>query len=68
MSVGNILQQTAIHKVVSVSGEVLSDKEVIDTQDWIRPTLHNNEVVLFVIKNGNFWFQADGKNKKAEKR
>jgi hypothetical protein len=68
MSVGNILQQTAIHKVVSVSGEVLNDKEVIDTQDWIRPTLHNNEVVLFVIKNGNFWFQADGKNKKAEKR
>ncbi len=68
MSVGNILQQTAIHKVVSVSGEVLSDKEVIDTQDWIRPALHNNQVVLFVIKNGNFWFQADGKNKKAEKR
>ena len=68
MNVGNILQQTAIHKVVSVSGEVLSDKEVVDTQDWVRPTLHNNQVVLFVIKNGNFWFQADGKNKKAEKR
>ena len=68
MSVGNILQQTAIHKVVSVSGEALSDKEVIDTQDWIRPTLNNNQVVLFVKKNGNFWLQADGKNKKAEKR
>jgi hypothetical protein len=68
MTVGNILQQTAIHKVVSVSGEVLSDKEVVDTQDWVRPTLHNNQVVLFLTKNGDFWFQADGKNKKAEKR
>jgi hypothetical protein len=68
MSVGNILQQTAIHKVVSVSGEVLNDKEVIDTQDWIRPTLNNNQVVLFVMKNGNCWLQADGKNKKTEKR
>jgi hypothetical protein len=68
MNVGNILQQTAIHKIVSLSGEVLSDKEVIDTQDWIRPTLHNNQAVLIVKKNGNFWLQADGKNKKAEKR
>jgi len=68
MNVGNILQQTAIHKIVSLSGEVLSNKEVIDTQDWIRPTLHNNQAVLIVKKNGNFWLQADGKNKKAEKR
>jgi hypothetical protein len=68
MTVGNILQQTAIHKVVSVSGEVLGDKEVVDTQDWVRPALHNNQVVLFMTKNDDFWFQADGKNKKAEKR
>jgi len=67
MSVGNILEQTAIHKIVSDSGEELSAKEVIDTQNWIRPTLHNNRVVLRVKKNGNLWLQADGKNKKAEK-
>jgi len=67
ISVGNILQQTAIHKIVSVSGEALSDKEVVDTQNWVRPTLCNSKAVLSVIKNGNHWIQADGKNKKAKK-
>jgi hypothetical protein len=67
MNVGSILQQSAIQKVVSDTGEVLSDKEVMDTQDWVRPTLCNSEAVLSVIKNGNLWLQADGKNKKAKK-
>jgi hypothetical protein len=68
MSVGSLLGQSAIHQVVSVSGEMLNDEEVIDTQDWIRPTLHDGQVILFVKRNGNLWIQADGKNKKAEKR
>jgi hypothetical protein len=68
MSVDNILQQTAIHKVVSVSGEILNNQESIDTQDWVRPTLSNNQAVLFVKKNGNLWYQADGKNKKAKEQ
>jgi hypothetical protein len=67
MNVGNILQQSAIQKIVSDTGEVLSDKEAMDTQDWVRPTLCNSEAVLSVIKNGNLWYQADGKNKKAKK-
>jgi hypothetical protein len=68
MSAGDILRQTAIHKIVSVFGEVLGNREVIDTQNWIRPALLDNEVVLRVKRNGNFWIQADGKNKKAEKK
>jgi hypothetical protein len=68
MSVGDVLRQTAIHKIVSVSGEVVGGREVIDTQDWIRPALLDDHVVLRLKKNGNFWLQADGKNKKAEKK
>ena len=68
MSAGDILRQTAIHKILSVSGEVLGNSEVIDTQDWIRPALLDNNAVLRVKKNGNLWIQADGKNKKAEKK
>jgi hypothetical protein len=67
MNVGSILQQSAIQKVVTDTGEVLSDKEVMDTQDWVRPVLCNSKAVLSVIKNGNLWLQADGKNKKAKK-
>jgi hypothetical protein len=67
MGVGSLLGQSAIDKVVSISGEMLNDQEAIDTQDWVRPTLHNSQAILFVKKNGNLWIQADGKNKKAEK-
>lgn len=68
MSVGKVLSQSAIQNVVSVFGEILDDQEVIDTQDWVRPTLCFNRAVLLVKKNGNLWLQADGKNKKAEKQ
>jgi hypothetical protein len=66
MSVGKILQQSAINRVISVSGETLSNQEIIDTMDWVRPSLFDSQAVLFVKKNGNFWYQADGKNKKAK--
>jgi hypothetical protein len=66
MSVGKILQQSAINRVISVSGETLNNQEIIDTMDWVRPSLFDSQAVLFVKKNGNFWYQADGKNKKAK--
>lgn len=67
MSIGNILQQSAINRVVSVSGETLANQEIIDTRDWVRPALFENQAVLFVKKDGSLWYQADGKNKKAKK-
>ena len=67
MSVGKVLSQSAIQNVVSVFGDILDDQEVIDTQDWVRPTLCYNRAILVVKKNGNLWLQADGKNKKAER-
>jgi hypothetical protein len=67
MSIGRLLGESAIYKVVSITGEMLNDEEVLDTQDWVRPTLQNSQAVLFVKKNGNLWIQADGKNKKAKK-
>jgi len=67
MSVGRLLSESAIYKVVSITGEMLNAEEVLDTQDWVRPTLHDSQAILFVKKNGNLWIQADGKNKKAKK-
>jgi hypothetical protein len=66
MSVGKILQQSAIKRVISISGETLNNHETIDTRDWVRPSLFESQAVLFVKKNGSFWYQADGKNKKAK--
>jgi hypothetical protein len=54
-SVGEILSQTAINEVTTLSGETLSDHERIDTQNWIRPSLHNGQAVLFVQKEETLW-------------
>jgi hypothetical protein len=67
ISVGSLLGQSGIQKVISITGETLDDQEAIDTQDWVRPALYRSQAILFVKKDGNLWIQADGKNKKAKK-
>ena len=55
VSVGTILSQTAINQVATMSGETLADHELVDTQNWIRPSLHNGHAVLFVQQEGILW-------------
>lgn len=63
-SVGEILSQTAINEVATLSGETLADHELIDTQNWIRPSLHNGQAVLFVQQEGMLWRSPEKKKGK----
>ena len=62
--VGEILSQTAVNRVATLSGETLADHELIDTQNWIRPSLHNGQTVLFVQQEGTLWRSAEKKKEK----
>jgi hypothetical protein len=55
VTVGTVLSQTAINQVATLSDESLADHELIDTQNWVRPSLHNGQAVLFVRKEGTLW-------------
>ncbi len=63
-TVGEILKQTAIDRVETLSGETLADDERVDTQNWIRPNLHHNEIVFFVQKVGALWRSPEKKKPK----
>ncbi|WAC07750.1 MAG: hypothetical protein OS130_00690 [Thermodesulfobacteriota bacterium] len=63
-SVGDILSQTAISRVINLLGEALPDYELIDTQNWIRPNLHHKEIVFFVQKEGTLWRSPEKKKPK----
>lgn len=65
-SVGEILSQTGIDRVKTLSGEILPDHERIDTQNWIRPNLHHNEIVFFVQNFGDHWRSPEKKKPKAK--
>jgi len=66
-SVGEILAQSLVCRVESVSGEILAEHESVDTQDWVRPSLRNDAPVLMVKQNGTFWEPAE-KRKRQQKR
>jgi len=63
-TVGEILSQTGIDRVETLSGETLADKERVDTQNWIRPNLHHNKIVFFVQKVGDLWRSPEKKKPK----
>lgn len=65
MSVGEILRQSGVKKVLSLSGNPLHEQDLIDTGDWIRPSLLNKEAVLLTEKEGNVWKQVGGKSGKS---
>lgn len=48
VSVGELLARTGIDEVATVSGRALTQEEMIDTGEWIRPSLRNCKNVLFV--------------------
>lgn len=63
LSVKEILNHSSVERVQSESGEILHDKELVDTQGWVRPSLFDGIPVLIVQRNGNYW-----KTQRGEKR
>ncbi len=49
------LLNSGVHKVVSVEGQVLSGDELVDTKNWVRPSLISGKPYLFVEKRGGRW-------------
>lgn len=61
-----ILESTNIERVADVSsGVTLDGDELVDTQDWVRPSLLNGEVVLMVSRTGDTWSPAEKKKRKS---
>jgi hypothetical protein len=48
ISVGNIKKQTDIISVQDTEGRVIPDDDIIDSLDWIKPSLINGQPVLRV--------------------
>ena len=67
VTVAEILQKTVICAVETTEGNPLSDHELVDTLDWVRPTLRNGLPVLVVKKNGTHWLPAERMKRKQKK-
>lgn len=66
-TVGVILEQTAIDRVTTLSGETLPPEAIVDTQNWVRPVLKDGLVTLEVIRVNGHW-RAPHKKKPKNKK
>ncbi len=48
VTVGEIKQRTDIDYVQNVQGKVLDNREIVDSKDWLRPSLFHEKAVLIV--------------------
>jgi len=48
IAVEELLHRTGVDKVCALSGEALAGNELIETGDWVRPSLRRNQAVLIV--------------------
>ncbi|MFZ7111460.1 MAG: hypothetical protein ACOWYE_07240 [Desulfatiglandales bacterium] len=67
LTVGEILDRTAIERIASQEGSDLGPEEIVDTQNWIRPVLKNGLVTLEVIPVNGHW-RAPHKKKPKDKK
>ncbi len=67
ITVGELLSNTPIKSVTNVSGQTLELGEVIDTCDWIRPSLNNGQAVLVVEKIADCWITIEKKKRKKKR-
>jgi len=63
VSVREIIQNTDIRNVATVSAEPLEDHEIIDTRSWVRPSLKNGQPVLTVAREADVWCPAERRKK-----
>jgi tRNA(Ile2) C34 agmatinyltransferase TiaS len=63
LSVGEITAKSEISMVASTEGETLAECEMIDTGDWVRPSLREGCPVLIVQRRGEVWCPAERRKK-----
>ncbi len=63
LSVGEITAKSEVALVASTRGETLTEHEMIDTQDWVRPSLREGRPVLVVRREGESWCPAERRKK-----
>ena len=73
VSVGYILNNTAILAVVDENGNSVDNKEIIDSHDWIKPSVVNGKPVLRIRATSSgsptkIWETIEQKHKKADKK
>jgi hypothetical protein len=59
VSVERILRDSRIVCVATTSDELLDIHEIIDTRDWVRPSLRYGRPVLVVARDGDMWRPAE---------
>jgi hypothetical protein len=64
VSVSEIKKNSDIEQVLTAEGKPLDDDELIDTRDWVRPSLLNGRPTLVVRKEGDTWCPAERRKKK----
>ncbi|MBI5117313.1 hypothetical protein HZA56_12630 [Candidatus Poribacteria bacterium] len=64
LCVSEIIRSSRIRRVATASGQTLDDREIVDTQNWARPSLLQGEAVLVVVKHGDVWRPAEDKKGK----
>jgi len=64
--VGEILSQSLVCRVETVSGGILAEHEPVHTKDWVRPSLRNGNPVLVVKKNRTFWVPAEKRKREQQ--
>lgn len=67
VTAGTLLQDTAIDRITDLDGKDLPPETLIDSQDWIRPRLKDNLVVLELIPLNGHWRAPHEKKKKNKK-
>jgi len=59
MSVAEIIENSAVERVESLSGEALPPETRIHTQDWVRPALRGGVPVMRVQQRDGRWIPED---------
>ncbi len=72
VTVGQLIKTTNIISVIDEKGQVIGDKEVIDSLGWIRPSLIGGQAVLRVrlaqdLPGGKVWAPAERASRKDKK-
>ena len=72
ITVGEILKNTAITAVVDEKGNQVGSTEIIDSHDWIKPSIINGKPVLRIRLTNNglpvrIWETIEQKNKNKKK-
>jgi hypothetical protein len=62
VTAGEIIARTAVEHVIDPEGRDIPANDLVNTFDWVRPRLHNNQAVLFVEPAGGqeqAWITVD---------